>query len=317
MVELLCGAVTLAPGGSGSARGRQTTRMTRGLQDSAGRHRPGGLTRTEQSLGTNTLEKAAMRSLMTGAGLVAGAILFSACASDVPPSRLPVYVGPLSLTREAAVPALPDRPFRAGLVFIVDRSAPDAAPPPPDEALNRIKEEIESQLESFLGIIIEKEIPADGIKPGGEAAQFSELGRKHGVDYLVLVVFSSTEVEYPIYVFLGWTSHMQPGFRLDNWSLFEVALLDVKTGRALVQAEGRGWATLDSPTAPGINQWYPVVYLRQQGLETARRYWPPTFAASRNTLRVVSMKDTAKHLLGKLQDAWNEKRQAELTAAGP
>ena len=23
-------------------------------------------------------------------------------------------------------------------------------------------------------------------------------------------------------------------------------------------------ATLDSPTAPGINQWYPVIYLRPQ-----------------------------------------------------
>jgi hypothetical protein len=257
-----------------------------------------------------------MRVIVTGAGFLAGALFFSACASNVPPSRLAAYVGQPSLTDEQAAPALPDRPFQAGLVFIADTSDPEAAPLPPDEALDRFKGEIKAKLEGFLGIMIEKEVPANGIKPGAEASQFTELGRRHGVDYLVLVVFSSTEVEYPIYVFMGWTSHMQPGFRLDNWSLFEVALLDVKTGRTLVHAEGRGWATLDSPTAPGINQWYPVIYNRQMGLPTTRRYWPATFASARNTLRVVSMDDAAKHLLGKLQDAWIEKRQAELTAAG-
>jgi hypothetical protein len=226
------------------------------------------------------------------------------------------YLGPPALTDGQTEPALPERPFTAGLVFLADVSAPDAAPLPPDEALNRVREDIQTQLGIYLNIIIEKEVPADGIKPGGDTSQFAELGRKHGLDYLVLVLFSSTEVEYPIYVFLGWTSHMQPGFRLDNWSLFEVALLDVKTGRTLLHAEGRGWFTLDSPTAPGINQWYPVIYQRQQGLATARRYWPPTFAGSRNTLRVVSMNEAVKHLLVKVQDAWIEKRQAELSRAG-
>ncbi|MEK6526744.1 MAG: hypothetical protein AABZ22_07715, partial [Nitrospirota bacterium] len=66
-------------------------------------------------------------------------------------------------------------------------------------------------------------------------------------------VVSSTEQEYPLMVFLGWHSHSQPGLRRDNWSLIEVALVDVKSGRSLLRAEGRGWATLDRLMAPGIN----------------------------------------------------------------
>jgi hypothetical protein len=252
---------------------------------------------------------------MAGTSLVAGAILLTACASTVPPNRLETYLGP-SPEQDATAPVLPDRPFRAGHLFVVDRAAPDAAPPPPDEALNRIKEQIVSQLDSFLGIVIDKDLPAEGVKPDGKTDRLIELGRQHGVDYLVLTVFSSTEIEYPIYVPLGWTSHVQPGFRLDNWSLFESALLDVKTGRTLLRAEGRGWATLDSPTVPGINQWYPVVYNRQQGLPTARRYWPATFEGARNTLRVVSMDDAVKRVMTQLQDAWIQKREAELTASG-
>jgi hypothetical protein len=91
-------------------------------------------------------------------------------------------------------------------------------------------------------------------------------------------------------------------------------LVDTKTGQALLRAEGRGFATLDRPAAPGINQWYPVIWLRPQ--EPARRYWPPTYAGAPNTLRVVAMNEAAKRLVLNLQDAWIQKRQLELEAAG-
>ena len=132
----------------------------------------------------------------------------------------------------------------------------------------------------------------DSIKPGGDVSQFQDLGRKHGVDYVLVTVVSSTEQEYPMTVFLGWTSHAQPGFRRDNWTLIEVALIEAQSGQTLLRAEGRGWATLDRPSAPGINQWYPVVWLRPQ--EPSRRYWPPTYAGAPNTLRVIAMQEAAR-----------------------
>jgi hypothetical protein len=108
-------------------------------------------------------------------------------------------------------------------------------------------------------------------------------------------VLSSEEQEYPISVFLGWTTHRQPGFRRDSWSLAEAALLDVESGQILLRAEGRAWATLDRPTAPGINQWYPVIYLRAP-----------------ITLRVVSMTRAANRLALNFQQAWIDKRATEI-----
>ena len=61
------------------------------------------------------------------------------------------------------------------------------------------------------------------------------------MDYLLVAVLSSIEQEYPVSVFLGWTTHRQPGLRRDNWSLVEAALVDGRTGRPLVQAEGVPW----------------------------------------------------------------------------
>ena len=247
-------------------------------------------------------------------GLLVGIAALAACASATPPSRLADYVGQQALSEPASASTLPEqRPIRVGLVVISDTTAPDAAPALPDEALNRLSDMLKQEFSQFLPIAVEKIIPADGIQPEGAASQFSELGKKHGVEYLLVVVGSSTEQEYPVYVFLGWTSHMQPGFRRDNWSLLEVALVEVKTGQTLLHAEGRAWATLESPTAPGINQWYPVVYLRPQDPE--RHWWPPTFAGAPNTLRVIAMNQAAKRLILNLQDAWNQKRQAELAPA--
>jgi hypothetical protein len=252
--------------------------------------------------------------IATVVGLLGGIAALAACASATPPSRLADYVGQQALGESVSVSTLPEqRPVRAGLVVISDTTAPDAAPPLPDEALTRLSEKLKQEFSQFLPIAVEKIIPADGIQPDGAASQFSELGKKHGVEYLLVVVGSSTEQEYPMYVFLGWTSHMQPGFRRDNWSLLEVALVEVKTGQTLLHAEGRAWATLDSPMAPGINQWYPVVYLRPQDPE--RHWWPPTFAGAPNTLRVIAMNQAAKRLILNLQDAWNQKRQAEVTPA--
>jgi hypothetical protein len=161
--------------------------------------------------------------------------------------------------------------------------------------------------------VITEVISADNIRPRpyGDWAQCAELGRQRGFDYLAILVASSTEQEYPVTLFLGLTTHAQPGFRRDNWSLLEFALLDLKHNQILMLAEGRGWATLDRPSAPGINLWYPAVFLRPQN---ERRIWPPTYEGAPNTLRVVSFEQAPKRLLLKLQNSWLGALESEARA---
>jgi hypothetical protein len=239
--------------------------------------------------------------------LVAGSLVLAACMADVPPSRITDYMG---TSGNGVAEPPPPQAIQAGLVVIPDASAPDASPVLPDEALQRMAESLSQEISQNLPIRISKIIAPEGLRPiaGGDPDQFAEFGRKHGVDYLVVVVASSTEQEYPMMVFLGWTAHQQPGLRRDNWSLLEAAVVDVKAAQSLTRAEGRGWATLDRPTAPGINQWYPVVWLRP--MEPSRRYWPPTYEGAPNTLRVIAMQDASKRLILNLRKAWSEKRQA-------
>ena len=86
-------------------------------------------------------------------------------------------------------------------------------------------------VKNVLPVVIKEVIPVEGVNSlEGNRVRFSELAKQHGLDYLVVVVASSTEQEYPVTLFLGWTTHSQPGYRRDNWSLLEFVLLDVKRG---------------------------------------------------------------------------------------
>ena len=243
-----------------------------------------------------------MRHRFNQFSLLLIAIFMVSCAAAVPPARIGEYVSSWRQVGSEAFTKMDQRPVQAGLVMVSDTAEPGAAPSLPEEALARLGESLQRDLSRAIPVAITEIISADRIKPQqGDWAQFAELGQQHGLDYLAVVIVSSTEREYPVTLSLGLTRHAQPGFRRDNWSLLEFALLDLKHNQVLVQAEGRGWATLDRPSAPGINQWYPAIYLRPQD---ERRIWPPTYAGAPNTLRVVSFEQAAQRLLLKLQNSW-------------
>jgi hypothetical protein len=241
------------------------------------------------------------------------AVFLVSCASAIPSARIGAYVSSVHQAVDDAFTRIGQRPLRAGLLVVSDTAEQGAAPNLSEEALARLGESLQRDLGRAIPVAIKEMIPAGHIRPQphGDWVQFVELGRQRGLDYLAVVVVSSTEQEYPVTLFLGWTTHAQPGFRRDNWSLLEFALLDLKNNQTLMQAEGRGWATLDRPSAPGIDQWYPVVYLRPQD---ERRIWPPTYEGAPNTLRVVSFEQAARRLVLKLQNSWLGVLESEATA---
>ena len=254
----------------------------------------------------------AMEKPRTGSLVLFGVLLLAGCAATTPPSRLDQYV-PLASSADVADQRLPvSRPVRAALVVLADRSALDAAPVIPEPAQERLAGMLGEQINRGFPLRIDRVVNL-GEVPVRSVPNWTEIATQQGVDYLLVVILSSTEQEYPASLFLGWTTHRQPGFRRDNWSLAEAALIDGRTGDLLLSAEGRAMATLDRPTVPGINQWYPVIYLRPQDPE--RRIWPPSYEGAPLTLRVVTMEQAAMRLAGNLQRAWVERRDVELTAA--
>jgi hypothetical protein len=256
-----------------------------------------------------------MRDLAVGIVVLFSLAVFVGCASTVPPSRIGDYV-----TKDAKVPtnsviAMPDqRPVQAGLLVIADKTHPRSAPVLPDEAMAHFREELRQELDHGLPFTVKDLIQPDGITPsrtGGDLTQFRELGKKHDVEYLALVVVSSTEVEYPTDLNLGGATEGTPGLARDNWALAEFALVDLKTGRTMMQAEGRGWATLLRTYAPLMSSRYPVVYIEPN---SQRVYWPPTWEGAPDTLRVASYNLAGKNLVNKISRVWFEYLEGEAAA---
>jgi hypothetical protein len=254
-----------------------------------------------------------MRHLLSWLSLILSAVSLVSCASAIPPARIGDYVSSMHRAGDGAFTTINQRPLQAGLVVVSDTADLGAAPNLPEEALDRLGERLQRDLSHTIPVVITGIIPAGHIRPqpDGDWVQFAELGQQRGLSFLAVVIISSTEQEYPATFFRGWTSHAQPGFRRDNWSLLEFVLLDLHHNRILMQAEGRGWATLDRPGVPGVDQWYPAVYLRPQ---EERRIWPPTYEGATNTLRVVSFDQAAKRLLLKLQNSWLGVLESEAAA---
>ena len=256
-----------------------------------------------------------MRGSSKRALLLIVAFAFSACASTVAPSRIGDYVTKDEKAPTNSVITMPDqRPVQAGLLVIADKTDPGSGPGLPDEALVRFREELRQELGHGLPFTIKHLIQADGITPnrtGGDLTQLRELGKKHDVEYLALVVVSSTEQENPRDLDLGGATQGEPGLQRDNWALAEFALVDLKTGQAMMQAQGQGWATLFRTYVPAMSSRYPVVYVRPGRQHVV---WPPTWEGSPNTLRVVSFNLAGKDLVYKLSHVWLEYLEGEVAA---
>ncbi len=250
--------------------------------------------------------------------VIAGLLVGVACTPAVPASHLPEYLPRPSDSAGDVLPVLPPSGrIPAGLVLITPPQEPAdssaAAEAVRADAANRLAQELTRTTPFSIQKLFDLPTGARETSP----ERLAEFGRAQGLNHLLVVVASSEEQEYPITIFLGWVSHRQPGWRRDHWTLLEAGLLDTTSGRTVLTAEGRGWATLDRPTAPGINQWYPVIYLRPQDPE--RRIFPPSYDEAPATLRQVGLREASKRLAIELRRAWNERREQELErpAAGP
>ena len=169
-----------------------------------------------------------------GIALVTGQ---TACAAATVPSRLQAYYWGIPDFRSRRTDSALDQ-SRSGWFPANHRpTAEGAAPALPDEAQTRLTEQLKERLGQSLPLTVETLLPAEGIQPKGDLSPLLELAQPHDVDYLLVIVASATEQEYPYSVFLGWHSDNQPGLRRDNWSLLETALIDVKTEVVLLRGE--------------------------------------------------------------------------------
>lgn len=232
-------------------------------------------------------------------------LVFAGCG-EWPQARLDTFLGPQPENGRFAVAELPKGPIHAGLWVLNDTGAPGSAPKLSETAFADLTEHVRRQLLHAVPIKVRVVRSSD---PGSLPPDFATVlhwGQEQRVDYLVMAVLSSTEIEVPErFPWRGSTlgaiaRGLQFGYRAENLALAELALVDGRTGRVLARVEGNAWASLDRLDPPIKSNEYPVV---RRNLEDPPIY-PEKEADAHDVMRAVAAGDAIDQAVLHLKEAW-------------
>jgi len=240
--------------------------------------------------------------------LVAGLMCISlvACSTGWPQARLATYLGPTP-SPPAPTEIQKRGDVRAGLLVINDTSAHDSAPQLSAESFDAIKEHIQFQLTKEVPmVLVGLDTPIQSTPPA-ELASLLQMAKDQQVDYVVLAIVSSTEIEVPDRLPLGGGSisggglrGWLVGYRAENFALAELALVDVQTGQTLIQADGQAWASLERLDVPLESNVYPVV---RRALDIPPIY-PTREDRAHDVMRAVASSDAINQAVMHFKETW-------------
>lgn len=218
------------------------------------------------------------------------------------PSRIDAYLSPSPLRATGMTPM--PRPSKvgglnAGLLVINDTTAESSAPPLSSQGLHVFTDQTRMQVSQAVPINLTKMLPSTAIKANGQTEQFIRASREAGVEYLVLVVISSTEMESPATFAIEVGSESFAGTSTQNYSLVEIGLLDGRTGAVLVRAEARERATLKRLNNEFVTSHYPMI-TRDGGVRLP--WWQ--IRDQHDALRVASGVEALTEAVQRFEKAW-------------
>ncbi len=236
---------------------------------------------------------------------------FQGCASD-PPPRLAAYLGPPSQAEEGRPEAAGARlaeGVELGLVVINDTLAPGSAPALSDEMLDELVRMLRNRLAQRIPAMkVATVLRPASVAPKGDPLSFTEMARSGGLDYLLVAIFSSSEMEAPAYLPLGGIRDgvgdrsVRPGYEVQNYARLELALLDGTSGQVILRTDGLAYATLYLLDISLLTNTYPVVFRDQ----LSNPIYPQESVAY-DVLRGVASDEAIKQAVMRLDIAWKQR----------
>ena len=234
--------------------------------------------------------------------------VFLAGCTGWPQARLDAYLGSSKADlRELA--ALPGGPVKVGLLVINDTASPDSAPQLSEESLASLTQHVQAQLNQQVPIevvtVISSTIP---LAPTANLAPVLQLAKENNLEFMMMTILSSTEIEVPDRLPLNGTliggagRGLLVGYRAENFALAELALVDVHAGKELLRVDGQAWASLERLDVPLESNVYPVV---RRNLEVPPIY-PSAESHAHDVLRAVASSDAVNQAVKNLKEVWGK-----------
>jgi len=232
------------------------------------------------------------------------------CSTGWPQPRLADYLGSTPSPEGMPTALAKQGDVRAGFVVINDTTAQGSAPQLSPESLDSIKNYLQGLLTKEVSISLVRLNPPTQSSPPADTASFLQMARGQQLDYLVLAVVSSTEIEVPDRLPIGGSFNrggmrgFLNGYRAENFARAELVLLEVGTGQALLQSDGQAWASLERLATPLESNVYPVVH---RNIEMPPIY-PTSEESAHDVMRSVASSEAINQAVMHFKESWKQAR---------
>jgi hypothetical protein len=192
--------------------------------------------------------------------------------------------------------------LQVGLAFVPNIVQSDPPTSLSEDSLARFTARTKFELENKVPLDIQEVVRLETLQKGNSAEQLKGLAKDEKFEFVILILTSSEEVKTPAYLDASSPDvGILPGNEIQNYALVEVALVDLQSGKSLIQAHGRSYALLEQLDVPLESNRYPLV---KGSAMTNRMY--PTEDMALEVLRTVALEEALDQAIMKFDHEWRE-----------
>ncbi len=237
--------------------------------------------------------------------LITLSFIIGGCSGVSPSSHMPTLIEQdphPSLALQGKISQASQEKLQVGLAFVpeVVRSNPPTTLS--KDSLERFTARTKFALENKVPLEIQEVVRLETLHPGKSVAQLQGLGKDEDFEFVILIMTSSDEVTTPAYLDASSPDvGILPGNEIQNYALVEMALVDLQSGKSLIQAHGRSYALLEKLDVSIESNRYPQV----KGSVNANRFYP-TDDMALEVLRTVALEEALDQAIMQFDIEWRE-----------
>ena len=237
--------------------------------------------------------------------LVTSSFFIVGCSGPTPLSQMPTLLKqeprPNTVV-QTKLSASAEKKLPVGLAVIPAVSQSDSPTALSEDSLAHFTARTKYELENKVPLKIQNVVRLDSLKPGKSEEQLKALARNEKFEFLVLILTSSEETKTPAYLDASSPDvGMLPGNEIQNYALVEVALVELRSAKSLIQAHGRSYALLEQLDVPVGSNRYPLV----QGSAQTNRFYPTNDTAL-EVLRMVALEEALDQAIMQFDNEWRD-----------
>ena len=235
--------------------------------------------------------------------LVTLSFFIGGCSGASPSSHMPTLLEqethPTSVMQEKLSEA-PQQKLQVGLALVPSVAKSDPPTTLSEDSMARFTARTKLELENKIPLDIQEVVRLETLQKGKSVEQLKGFAKDEEFDFVILVLTSSEEVTTPAYLDASAPDvGILPGNEIENYALVEMALIDLQSGRSLIQAHGRSYALLEQLDVPIESNRYPLV----KGSARANRFYP-TDDMALEVLRTVALEEALDQAIMQFDNEW-------------